>query len=146
MTTFIASLGLLHTKSLLDTGMSFPEIAPLIFGGPNLLALLYAFFNEFAGLLLASLSLKAFYSSRLSFLGKRWMVGKVDVAKYSYAAFMVHGPVVLDLQCLFGKKGWESMGAVASALLVGVLSVVESWVGGLMLKDGIEWVGWRGYL
>jgi hypothetical protein len=146
MTTFIASLGLLHTKSLLDTGMSFPEIVPLVFGGPNLLALLYAFFNEFAGLLLTSLSLKTFYSCRLSFLGKRWMVGKVDVAKYSYAAFMVHGPVVLDLQCLFGKKGWESMGAVESTLVVGALSVVESWVGGLMLKNGIEWVGWRGYL
>ncbi|KAH6868558.1 hypothetical protein BKA58DRAFT_197014 [Alternaria rosae] len=146
ITAFIASLSFFHIKSLLDTGLSFSEIVPLIFGGPNLLAFLYAFFNEFAGLSLASLLLKAFYNPRLAFLSKRWMVGAVDVAKYSYAAFLVHGPVVLDLQCWFGKKGWESMGAVASAVVVGALSVGESWVVGVVFKKGVEWMGWRGYL
>ncbi|KAI4698998.1 hypothetical protein J4E81_004889 [Alternaria sp. BMP 2799] len=146
ITASIASLSLFHIKSLLDTGMSFPEIVPLVFGGPNLLAFLYAFFNEFAGLTLASILLKAFYNPRLAFLSKRWMVGSVDVAKYSYAAFLVHSPVVLDLQCWFGKKGWESVGAVASAVVVGSLSIVESWVVGVVLKKGVEWVGWRGYL
>jgi len=146
ITASIASLSLFHINSLLDTGMSFREIVPLIFGGPNLLAFLYAFFNEFAGLTLASLLLKAFYNPRLAFLSKRWMVGSVDVAKYSYAAFLVHGPVVIDLQCWFGKMGWEGMGAVASAVVVGALSVVESWVVGVVLKKGVEWVGWRGYL
>jgi hypothetical protein len=145
-TAFITSLGILHIKILFATGMTFPQIVPLVFGGPNLLALLYAFFNEFAGLLIASLVLKAFHNPLLAFLGKRWRVGKVDVATYSYAAFMVHGPVVLDLQCLFGKKGWESMGAVVTACVVGFLGVVESWVGGWMMKEGVEWVGWRGYL
>ncbi|KAI4706062.1 hypothetical protein J4E89_009114 [Alternaria sp. Ai002NY15] len=76
ITASIASLSLFHIKSLLDTGMSFPEIVPLIFGGPNLLAFLYAFFNEFAGLTLASLLLKAFYNPRLAFLSKRWMPGR----------------------------------------------------------------------
>jgi peptidoglycan/LPS O-acetylase OafA/YrhL len=119
---------------------------PLVFGGPNLLALFYAFFNEFAGFTIASLALKAFYSARLSFLGKRWSVGNVDVAMYSYAAFMVHGPVILDLQCLFGEKGWENMGAVKTAFTVGVLGVVESWLGGVILKKAIERVGWKAYL
>ena len=146
ITASIASLSLFHIKSLLNTGMSFREIVPLIFGGPNQLAFLYAFFNEFAGLTLASLLLKTFHNPRLAFLSKRWMVGTVDVAKYSYAAFLVHAPVVLDFQCWFGKNGWEGMGAVASAVVVGALSVVESWVGGMVLKKGIEWVGWRGYL
>jgi hypothetical protein len=146
ITALITSLGLFHIKSITETGMSSPQLMPLAFGGPNILALLYAFFNEFAGLLIASLVLKAFYNPRLSFLEKRWRVGKVDVAKYSYAAFMVHGPVILDLQCLFGKKGWESVGAVETAFVVGVLGVVESWVGGVVLKEGIEWLGWKGYL
>ena len=74
------------------------------------------------------------------------MVASVDVAKYSYAAFLVHATVVLDLQCWFGKKGWESIGAVASAVVVGALSVVESWVVGVVLKKGVESVGWKGYL
>ncbi|KAI4663027.1 uncharacterized protein J4E79_004339 [Alternaria viburni] len=74
MTASIASLSLFHIKSLLDTGMSFREIVPLIFGGPNMLAFLYAFLNEFAGLTLASLLLKAFYNPRLAFLSKRWML------------------------------------------------------------------------
>jgi tRNA A37 threonylcarbamoyladenosine dehydratase len=54
--------------------------------------------------------------------------------------------VILDLQCLFGKKGWESMGAVETAFVVGVLGVVGSWVVGAVLKEGIEWVGWKGFL
>ena len=145
-TALITSIGLFHIQYLTRTGMSSSQIMPLVFGGPNMLALLYALFNEFAGFFIASLILKAFYNARMSFLGKRWSVGKVDLSVYSYAAFMVHGPVVLDLQCLFGKKGWEGMGAVETAFSVGILGVAESWVIGMILKKAIESVRWKGYL
>jgi glucan biosynthesis protein C len=152
ITVVITATGLAQITSLLSAGAPFSVLFLMASGGMNLLALLYAFFNEFAGLLLGSLLLETFHCNnpRLAFLGRKWTVGGVGLAKYSYAAFLVHTPLVVDLQALFGKKGWEGdggrMGGIATSATVGALAVVESWVVGAVVKGGVEWVGWRGYV
>jgi hypothetical protein len=76
----------------------------------------------------------------LTFLARQW-----KLTKYGYAAFLVHTPLLVNLQCLFGVKGWEGDGGrvdgVRTAVVVGVLSVVETWRVGAVVKVGVKGVG-----
>ncbi|KAF1945201.1 hypothetical protein EJ02DRAFT_339189 [Clathrospora elynae] len=148
ITGVITVVGFVWIRALLDQGVVVAHVFPLASGGANFLALLYAFWNEFAGFVIASFLLRAFHDPNLGFLAKEWRVGgvEVEVAKYSYAAFLVHTPLLVDLQCLFSKWGLEDIGTVPSVLIVGILAVVESWLVGAMLKVSVEELGFKGYL
>ena len=96
---------LASTASMLGLIHYYPEAYPnpteSIFGGPNLLALAYAIWNETTGYLLGTSLLKMFKNSgRLS---RSWGVGGL-----AYAAFLVH-PVVCCVVHL-GFDGWKGSG------------------------------------
>lgn len=72
------------------------------------------------------------------------MVGRgFDPARWSYAAFLVHAPVVVGLQCVLDM--WAASGVVKSGV-VGGLGCLVSWGLGFGLGRGLERVGVRGYI
>ncbi|OAG06050.1 uncharacterized protein CC84DRAFT_1244953 [Paraphaeosphaeria sporulosa] len=115
-------------------------------GGFNVLAACYAVFNETLGFLLSVLVLRVF--GEQDWARRKWSVkggslGEVELARWSYAAFLVHAPVVVGLQC--GLDGWGVDGVVKS-LVVGVLGCAGSWVSGIGLGSGLERIGVKGYV
>ena len=127
-------------------GRSLSEVLDSAKGGWNGMAVVYALYNEYMGVLLATLVLKAFHSPRIGGLSRRWSVGRWDVARESYAAFLVHAPVLVGVQSLVGRVGWDSGSAVVLGTGVGVVGVLGSWVVGVVVRGGFEGVGGGGVL
>jgi len=83
----------------------FQEQIPSMFGGPNLLALSYAIWNETTGYLIGNWILKLFTASK--WLNRRW--GIVDD---SYAAFLVHPVACVAMQVWWNEWHNEWPGGV----------------------------------
>jgi glucans biosynthesis protein C len=95
-------------------------------GGPNILALSYAVWNETTGYLLGTSILSLFRSSKR--LSESWG----GLGMYSYAAFLVHPVVCVGLQAC--ADGWNVNG-VLKTVVVGTASVIGSWgIGWALLK------------
>jgi hypothetical protein len=104
-------------------------------GGWNLLAVLYALWNESLGMVISSVLTEMFRR----FADRRWG----DLARYSYAAFLVHKPTVVFWQCVF--DGWDASGVVKS-VGVGTVGCVASWANGWVLVRAFEGVGLKGFM
>lgn len=87
-------------------------------GGFNLLALLYAIWNESTGYLIGTLLLRLFRSRNL--LRRRW----ANVSKHSYGAFLVHPIVCVGIQVW--SDGWKANGVLKTVVL-GTVGVIGSW-------------------
>jgi glucan biosynthesis protein C len=119
----VAMMGLLNM---------FPEEYTILScnGGFNLLAAAYAVWNETTGYAIGSGLVRLFEKKK--WLSGRWIVGSWEVARGSYAAFVVH-PVVL-VAAMVGFGGWRVDGVVKTAV-VGTVGVIGSWaVGWGLLK------------
>ncbi|KAL1607990.1 hypothetical protein SLS60_002929 [Paraconiothyrium brasiliense] len=110
-------------------------------GGWNPIALWYGIFNEALGFVLCVPLLRLF--SEKEWAKRKWAVGRVDLARWNYAAFLVHAPVVVGLQCMMDR--WAIPGMTKSAI-VGSLGCVGSWAVGFGLGRGLERMGVRGYI
>lgn len=110
-------------------------------GGWNLAAGWYAVFNEVMGFVMSVVVLRWFGETRWA--RGEWVVGGWEVGRGSYAAFLVHAPVVVGMQSLC--EGW-GVGGVVRSIVVGVVGAVGSWVVGWGLRRGLEGVGLRGYV
>ncbi|GME55047.1 hypothetical protein K490DRAFT_61830 [Neofusicoccum parvum] len=112
---------------------SASNLPPLVAarGGWNAPALAYALWHEAAGLLVFSALLHGFAS--VEALRADW--GRVG--RYSYAAFLVHAPVLVAL--MGWLDGWRA-GGVVKTFVVGSLGVVGSWVAGWVTA---QVPGWR---
>ncbi|KAF2265919.1 hypothetical protein CC78DRAFT_615471 [Lojkania enalia] len=119
--------------------MPLSTIVAYTCGGWNVYALLYAFWNEVLGALLSSLCLDVF----TRWAGGEWVVGRFHVARYSYAAFLVHTPVVVLMQC--AVDGWTGGGLVKTGV-VGGFAVPVCWGVGWVVVRAIEGMGSRGYI
>jgi hypothetical protein len=99
-------------------------------GGVNLFAVVYAVWNETTGFLICTYLL-SWFQRNADFP----MSGKV--ARYSFAAFLVHRPVseVVEVAC----DAWLA-GAVTKTITLGSVNVLSSWaVGwGLAKVPGVE--------
>jgi hypothetical protein len=127
------------STSLSKSGTDLSQILPSFSGGPNRFALLYALWNETTGIYLSSLTLKLFHCK----CNTTWRLGSLDLARYSYPAFLCHIPVVVFLQCVV--DGWDA-GGVLKTVVVGVPSVVASWGVGWVFVGCLEGMGFRGYI
>ena len=134
---------LVHTFAIyqvfFQNGNTLDERSKMAFGGWNSMAVWYAFFNEVMGFVISVWVLRVFVEGRWA--RKKWVVRGVDVARWSYAAFLVHAPVVVMVQCLVG--GWDVGGVVKSGV-VGTLGGVGSWVVGWRVGKALEGVGAKG--
>lgn len=118
-------------------------------GGLNALAACYAVFNETLGFLLSVFFLRLF--SEMDGAGRKWSVTfgyetkglEVDVVRWSYAAFLVHGPIVVGAQCAL--DGWGAS-AIVKSCVVGTVGVVGSWVAGCALGQALIRIGAGGYV
>ncbi|KAF2658171.1 hypothetical protein K491DRAFT_690323 [Lophiostoma macrostomum CBS 122681] len=121
------------------TGGAVQALLPSFRGGFNRFAILYALWNETTGIWLSSLILLWFHAT----CKVPWKLGSVDVARYSYPAFLCHIPVVVFWQCVV--DGWDA-GGVLKTVVVAVPSVLGSWGVGWVLVWVVEGVGCRGYI
>ncbi|KAF2090511.1 hypothetical protein K490DRAFT_61830 [Saccharata proteae CBS 121410] len=87
-------------------------------GGVNFPALAYAFWHESTGMLIFNLLLKVFAT------GKSTQQPWGGYGKYSYAAFLVHAPVLVAFMSLL--DGWKA-GSALKTLGIGTLGVFGSW-------------------
>jgi glucans biosynthesis protein C len=134
----ILGMGLL--KRDVDNGsFLIEEVFELARGGFNKYALLYSFCNEFVGAWIASGSLVMFERR----LDGAWVVGNFDLARHSYATFLVHSSVLLFVQCLLHRR---EAGSVWMALLTGSIAVPTSWGTGWSLIKLSEGLGAIGYV
>jgi hypothetical protein len=126
-----------------DGGTGLGTIMEAARGGFNSLAIAYAFWNNLIGILLSSFLLSVFRKR----FNTKWMLNGFDFARYSYAAFLIHIPVVVVFQCLTDGSSW---GAVVSGEMktgvVGSTGVLGSWVVGWILVRMLDGVGARGYV
>lgn len=106
-------LGLLHFSP-----RAYPNAVDSLSGGPNILALSYAAWNETTGYLLGTSILDLFKSS--TWLNRSWG----SVGRYSYAAFLVHPTVCVGAQIWTDE--WNA-GPVMKSLVIGTASVLGSW-------------------
>lgn len=138
------ALGVVAVKHALRQDIPFEDIPLMAAGGWNLPALSYAFWNESTGLIISGLLLAAFNHARLPWLAARWAVWKRDVGMYSYAAFLVHPVVLVDVQSVVDGVGWR--GAVGKGVGAGAVGVLGSWVVGGLVRGIVGWCGARGYV
>lgn len=143
-TLALGALGVLKSREVVRHGGNLDQIFNLAAGGPNIFAFLYATLNESVGFLLGSLALYTFHHSSL--LSSRWTIWGKDVASGSYAAFLVHMPVLVEVLTGFDEEGLRESSAVVKALVVGGVAAVKSWGVGWGLKWVLERWGLRGYL
>ena len=129
----------LMDEKLRKGGVQLKTMLQFAMGSPTPIAFLYAAWNEFTGATL-SLTLVLFFKSKFS---RDWKVLGLDLARYSYPAFLVHTPIVVFLQSLF--NGWCA-GGVVKTMLLGSMGVVGSWGFGVGLVKVVEGVGRRGYV
>lgn len=143
-TLALGTIGVIKAREVLSQGGSIEEIVKLAGGGPNIFAFLYATLNESVGFLLGSLALYTFHHS--STLSSRWTAWGKDVASGSYAAFLVHMPVLVETLTAFDEQAWREYSPVVKTLVVGAITAVKSWTLGFGVKWGLEACGVRGYL
>lgn len=143
-TLALGIFGSIKARQVIDGGGSMSDVFSAAAGGCNVFAALYAALNESVGFLLGTLALYAFH--HVGVLGRRWTVVGRDVAGASYAAFLVHIPVLVETVTAFDEDGWRENSALIKALVVGGITAVKSWAIGWGMKRGLEWVGVRGYL
>jgi hypothetical protein len=130
-------------RNLITTGNTLGDIIHLAGGGLNTFALLYSLFNELVGFTLAALLLRAFHHPVLS---AHWSILGEDLATGSYAAFLVHIPVLVETMTLIDEDAWRYQGPVFKTVVVGQLAVQKSWILGLLVKWAVETGGAMGYL
>ncbi|KAH7385453.1 hypothetical protein DE146DRAFT_667104 [Phaeosphaeria sp. MPI-PUGE-AT-0046c] len=140
----LGAVGVVKTREVLSQGGSIDDIVKLSGGGLNIFAFLYATLNETVGFLLGSLALYTFHHS--SILSSRWTVWSRDVASGSYAAFLLHMPMLIETLTAFNEEAWKDNSPVVKTLVVGGLTAAKSWTLGLGMKWGLEWCGVKGYL
>lgn len=134
----------LSTTSLITLFTIYPSKYPLssISGGFNFAALSYTVWNETTGYLISSSLLHLFTphpippSPSPTFLHREWKIGNPKVAKYSYAAFLVHILVLVTVQAGLDRLGWmvvhgegvwrEGVGSVVQTVIVGTAGVLGS--------------------
>jgi fucose 4-O-acetylase-like acetyltransferase len=116
----------------------------LMTGGWNRYALLYAFWNELAGFTIGTCLLKMF--AKLDVLKSNWSIVGIDVGKYSYAAFLLHVPVLIETQSGMNESAWKELNSVFMAIYVSVIGIGKSWMLGWMLKEGLEKTGFSGFV
>jgi len=136
-------LGFVKVREVTQKRGTLRDVVKLAGGGFNIFALLYSLLNEFVGFMLAALLLRLSHTPSLS---KHWTILGVDLAKGSYAAFLVHIPVLVETMTLFNEEAWKEQSPVLKAAVVGALGTLKSWSLGLALKWVVEWFGWKGYL
>jgi glucan biosynthesis protein C len=100
--------------------------------------------NRFAGFTISVALLKIFAS--LEVLKRKWEVFGVDSGKYSYAAFLLHVPLLVDTQSRLNEDVWKGSSTVLKAAYVGLIGIGKSWVFGWLLKEVLDKVGFRGYV
>ncbi|KAF2821192.1 hypothetical protein CC86DRAFT_303501 [Ophiobolus disseminans] len=136
-------LGFFKVRQVFEDGGTLGDIVEQAGGGLNIFALLYSLLNEFVGFMIASLLLKVFHSPILS---RHWHLSRIDLAKGSYAAFLLHIPVLVETMTFLDEAAWKETSPALKAATVGVLGVVKTWTLGLGLKWVVERCGWKGYL
>jgi hypothetical protein len=136
-------LGFLKARELFKEGGSLGDAVKSAGGGFNIFALLYALLNEYVGFMLASFLLKVFHTPAFS---QHWTIFGVDLAQGSYAAFLVHIPVLVETMTLLDEEKWKAQSPVLKTAVVGVVGTLKSWGLGMVVKCVVEWFGWKGYL
>jgi hypothetical protein len=139
----LLAFGFFKARSLTTTGNTLGDIIHLAGGGLNTFALLYSLLNELVGFTLAVLLLRAFHHPVLS---AHWSILGEDLAKGSYAAFLVHIPVLVETMTLIDEDAWRHQGRVFKTVIVGQLAVQKSWILGLVVKWAVERGGGMGNL
>jgi glucan biosynthesis protein C len=139
----VLSLGSLHARTVISRGLSLAHIIHLAGLSPNLIALTYSLFNELIGFTLTTLILAAFHSSILS---RQWSFFGFDLAKSSYAAFIVHIPILIETMTAIDEEAWSEQSAATKTVVVGMLAVAKSWVLGAGMKRVVERFVGTGYL
>ncbi|KAH7084281.1 acyltransferase 3 [Paraphoma chrysanthemicola] len=137
------AFGVVHARAFVADGGTLAEVMLLAGGGPNMFALVYALLNEFIGFTLSAILLRAFHTR---FLSARGTVFGHDIARCSYAAFLVHIPVLVGIMTLVDEEKWKCWSPIYKTVGVGVVGVVGSWVVGMLVRMGVERGGGRGYL
>lgn len=138
--TWLAVVSMVSTASIISLLYLSPTpYKPTdLISGVNWLSLCYTVWNETTGCLLGSALFSLFGSNE--WLKRQWG----GVARYSYAAFLVHPVVCVGLQSFF--DGWKAEGVVKS-LVAGSITTVGSWEMGWLLAriPGLRivlfWVG-----
>ncbi|OAL47545.1 hypothetical protein IQ07DRAFT_515338, partial [Pyrenochaeta sp. DS3sAY3a] len=138
------ALGFVAVKRALRQHIPFQDVPRMAAGGRNLAALTYALWNESTGLIISGLLLAAFNHVRLPWLAARWALWKRDVGMYSYAAFLVHPVVLVDVQSVVDGMGWRD--AVGKGVAVGAVGVLGSWGVGGLIRGVVGLGGARGYV
>jgi hypothetical protein len=139
----LLAFGFFKARNLITTGNTLEDIIHLAGGGTNTFALLYSLLNELVGFTLAALLLRAFHHPVLS---ARWSILGEDLAKGSYAAFLVHIPVLVETMTLIDEDAWRYQGPVFKTVVVGQLAVQKSWILGLVVRWAVERGVGMGYL
>jgi glucan biosynthesis protein C len=139
ISSIITVVGFVHMDQLQKGDLQLEPMLQLAMGSPTPIAFLYAGWNEFTGATF-SLALLLFFRSTFS---RDWKIHNLDLARYSYPAFLVHAPVIVFLQSLL--NGWCA-GDVVKTLLLGTIGVVGSWGFGVGLVKVVEGIGRRGYV
>ncbi|KAF1995316.1 hypothetical protein P154DRAFT_624086 [Amniculicola lignicola CBS 123094] len=136
---WLLAIGLSWILVLRNTLADVKDVLEGSDGGINTFALLYAFGNEVSGVLISSGSLALFKTK----FDRKWIVGGVDLTRHSYAAFLLHPPCLVFLQCVL--DGWNA-GGVLKTVVVGSLGTVVTWVTGWVLVQAVGSLGFRGYV
>ncbi|KAH7071984.1 hypothetical protein BKA63DRAFT_418475 [Paraphoma chrysanthemicola] len=132
-----------NARTFIATGGTFAEITHRAGSGPNTFAFVYSLLNEFVGFTLSALLLRAFHSP---FLSSRWTFLGQDIAQGSYAAFLVHIPVLVGIMTLVDEVKWKEWSPVVKMVGVGIVGVLKSWGLGMVVKRVVERRVGKGYL
>ena len=68
-------------------------------------------------------------------LKRRWSIFSLDVGNYSYAAFLVHVPVLVAVQSGLDEMTWKESRAGFKAAYVSMLGIDTSWMVGWLPKS-----------
>ncbi|KAJ7502824.1 acyltransferase 3 [Mycena galericulata] len=91
-------------------------------GGANLMAVLYAIWNELGFYFIGTALFSFFHSSPHT--TKKWG----STARYSYGAYLLHPPVVVAIQIMMDKTVGGSLNGVIKTVVVGTTAASLSWV------------------
>jgi glucans biosynthesis protein C len=140
------------------SALSFDEAMASLLGGLNLPALLYAIWNELSFAMIAPALFRVFadHADSPPYLSVplriRGTKSRILLARYSYAAFLVHTLVSLGVELLVeaasgcsagnGHTGVHAaVGPVMMTALVGTINVLLSWIAGWALVEFVPGVG-----
>ncbi|KAJ7497077.1 acyltransferase 3 [Mycena latifolia] len=118
------ALALAYLVAIISLGavsVAFHQTFDSAKGGANPAALFYAVWNELCFYFIGTALFSFFHGS--PYTTKRWG----NVARYSYAAFLLHPIVVVGLQILVDSSVKGAVDGVVKTLMVGALGVCLSW-------------------